>query len=60
MYKAIKDPNHTYAIEVLNDNGEWVLDMYDISTDYYSISKLYEYYDNRGYLPHQVRIVKVD
>lgn len=60
MYKVIRDPWKTYAIEVLNYEGKWVLDMYDISTDLYSINKLYEYYDNIGYLPHQVRIVSVD
>lgn len=60
MYKVIKDPHHIYAIEVLNYDGEWVLDMYDIPIDYHSISKLCEYYDNRGYMSHEVRIVKVD
>lgn len=50
---------HIYAIEVLNDKGEWVRHMYDVPTDYYSIKKLGEYYKSRGYTLKQIRIVKV-
>lgn len=50
---------HIYAIEVLNDKGEWVRHMYDVPTDYRSIKKLGEVYKKRGYTLKQVRIVKV-
>lgn len=59
MHTGFKDKNHIYAIEVLNDNGEWVRNMYDVPTDYYSIKKLAECYKSRGYTLKQVRIVKV-
>lgn len=51
--------DHIYAIEVLNDKGEWVRDMYDVPTDYHSINKLGDYYKSRGYTLKQIRIVKV-
>lgn len=51
--------DHIYAIEVLNDKGEWVRQMYDVPIDYYSIKKLGECYKSRGYTLKQVRIVKV-
>lgn len=51
--------DHIYAIEVLNDKGEWVRDMYDVPTDYRSIKKLGECYKKRGYTLKQIRIVKV-
>lgn len=51
--------DHIYAIEVLNDKGEWVRDMYDVPTDYHSIKKLGEFYKKRGYTLKQIRIVKV-
>lgn len=41
--------DHIYAIEVLNDKGEWVRHMYDVPTDYRSIKKLGDYYKSRGY-----------
>lgn len=50
---------HIYAIEVLNDKGEWVRHMYDVPTDYRSINKLGDYYKKRGYSLKQIRIVKV-
>lgn len=59
MYIVGRHPDHTYAVEVLNDNGEWVRDMYDIPIDVYSIKKLAQYYELRGYTLKQVRIVKV-
>lgn len=59
MHTGFKDKNHIYAIEVLNDKGEWVRNMYDVSIDYYSINKLGECYKSRGYTLKQVRIVKV-
>lgn len=51
--------DHIYAIEVLNDKGEWVRDMYDVPTDYRSIKKLGDCYKKRGYTLKQIRIVKV-
>lgn len=51
--------DYIYAIEVLNDKGEWVRDMYDVPTDYYSIKKLGDYYKSKGYTLKQIRIVKV-
>ncbi|WWT35028.1 hypothetical protein [Enterococcus phage BUCT630] len=59
MYIVGRHPDHTYAIEVLNDKGEWVRDMYDVPIDEYSITKLAKYYKLRGYTLKQVRIVKV-
>lgn len=59
MYNGFKDKNHIYAIEVLNDKGEWVRNMYDVATDLASIKKLSEYYNRRGYANNQIRIVKV-
>ncbi len=59
MHTGFKDKNHIYAIEVLNDKGEWVRHMYDIPIDYYSIKKLGECYKSRGYTLKQVRIVRV-
>ncbi len=59
MYIVGRHPEHTYAIEVLNDKGEWVRDMYDVPIDEYSIKKLAKYYELRGYTLKQVRIVKV-
>lgn len=59
MHTGFKDKKHIYAIEVLNDKGEWVRHMYDIPTDIGSIKKLSEYYNRRGYTLKQVRIVKV-
>lgn len=51
--------DHIYSIEVLNDKGEWVRDMYDVPTDYYNIKKLGDYYKSKGYTLKQLRIVKV-
>lgn len=59
MYIVGRHPEHTYAIEVLNDNGEWVRDMYDVPIDEYSIKKLAKHYKLRGYKLKQVRIVEV-
>ena len=59
MYTVGRHPDHTYAIEVLNDTGEWVRDMYDVPIDLNSIKKLANYYKLRGYTLKQVRIVKV-
>lgn len=39
--------DHIYAIEILNDKGEWVRHMYDVPTDYYSIKKLGEVYKKK-------------
>lgn len=50
---------HIYAIEILNDKGEWVRHMYDVPTDYCSIKKLGDCYKKRGYTLNQIRIVKV-
>ena len=58
MYKVNRHPYYTYSVKVLNDEGEWVLDMYDVATDYYSITKLAEYYQRRGYPLDHVRIVR--
>ena len=59
MHTGYKDKNHIYAMEVLNDKGEWVRHMYDIPTDFYSLNKLCNYYNKRGYANNQIRIVKV-
>lgn len=59
MYIVGRHPDHTYAVEVLNDEGEWVRDMYDVPIDLYSIKKLAKHYELRGYTLKQVRIVKV-
>lgn len=59
MYIVGRNPDHTYAIEVLNDKGEWVRDMYDVPIDEYSIKKLPQHYKLRGYTLKQIRIVKV-
>ena len=59
MYTVGRHSEHTYAIEVLNDKGEWVRDMYDVPIDEYSIKKLAKHYELRGYTLKQVRIVKV-
>lgn len=59
MYTVGRHPDHTYAVEVLKDKGEWVRDMYDVPIDYYSIKKLGKHYELRGYTLKQVRIVKV-
>lgn len=58
MHTGFKDKNHIYAMEVLTD-GEWVLGMYNIPTDLYSLNKLCNYYNKRGYANNQIRIVKV-
>lgn len=39
MHTGFKDRNHIYAMEVLNDKGEWVRHMYDIPIDIASIKK---------------------
>lgn len=31
MYIVGRHSDHTYATEVLNDKGEWVRDMYDVT-----------------------------
>lgn len=59
MHTGFKDKNHIYVLEVLNDKGEWVRHMYDISIDIASIKKLSEYYNRLGYSNNQIRIVKV-
>lgn len=59
MHTGFKDKNHIYAMEVLNDKGEWVRHMYDIPIDIASIKKLSEYYNRLGYANNQIRIVKV-
>lgn len=59
MHTGFKDKNHIYVLEVLNDSGEWELGMYDIPTDLYSLNKLCDYYNRRGYANNQIRIVKV-
>ena len=59
MHTGFKDKNHIYAIEVMNDKGDWVRLMYDIPTDIASIKKLSEYCNRRGYANNQIRIVKV-
>ena len=48
-----------YVIEVLNNEGEWVRDIYDVRTDIGTIKKLAEYYKDRGYTLNQVRIGQV-
>lgn len=40
MHTGFKDKNHIYVLEVLNDKGEWVRHMYDISIDIASIKKI--------------------
>lgn len=59
MYTVCRYPEHTYAVEVLNDKGEWVRDMYDVPIDVYSIEKLAKHYELRGYTLKQIRIVEV-
>lgn len=59
MYIVGRHPEHTYAIELLNDKGEWVRDMYDVPIDEYSIKKLAKHYKLRGYTLKKIRIVKV-
>lgn len=59
MHTGYKDKNHIYAIEVLNDKGEWARNMYDVPIDEYSITKLTQYYESLGYTLKQVRIVEV-
>ena len=59
MDTGYKDKNHIYAMEVLTDKGEWVIQMYDIPIDIASIKKLSEYYNRKGYANNQIRIVRV-
>ena len=59
MYAVGRYSDHTYAVELLNDKEEWVRDMYDVSIDVYSITKLTQYYESLGYTLKQVRIVEV-
>ena len=59
MDTGYRDKNHIYAMEVLTDKGEWVRQMYDIPTDFYSLNKLCKYYNRKGYANNQIRIVKV-
>lgn len=40
MHTGFKDKNHIYAMEVLNDKGEWIRHMYDIPIDIASIKKI--------------------
>ena len=48
MYIVGRHPEHTYAIEVLNDKGEWVRDMYDVRIEEYSIKKQAKHYKLLG------------
>lgn len=58
MDKVNRHPYYTYSVKVLNDEGEWVLDMYDIAIDVYSIKKIANHYKLLGYDLNHVIIVR--